>query len=143
MTSHQLRLERDHPLLKEKVRWHLPFSSIVPPNPPNTQTIPRGYTTKELGVGPLPPQSEHLPIGNSPRFVTYTLTPHTPPNTHTIPTVSTTKDWGVVLNTRLSAKDNVVNDANKARRMLFYLNPLLPLPPVFFPLVQNFYPATS
>ncbi len=65
--------------------------------------------------------SKHLPIGNSPHFITYTLSSHNPPNTHTLPTVSTTKDLGIVLNTRLSAEDNVVSAANKARRMLFYL----------------------
>ncbi len=32
MTFHQLQPERDHPLLKQKVRWHRPLSSIVPPN---------------------------------------------------------------------------------------------------------------
>ncbi len=68
-----------------------------------------------------PTKSEHLPIGNSPHFVTYTLTSHNPPNTQTLPTVSTTKDLGIVLNTRLSAEDNVVSAANYERRMLFYL----------------------
>ncbi len=56
-----------------------------------------------------------------PHFVTYTLPSHNPPNTQTIPKVATTKDLGIALNTRLSAEDNVVSAANKARRMLFYL----------------------
>ncbi len=56
-----------------------------------------------------------------PHFVTYTLPSHNPPNTQTIPTVSTTKDLWIVLNTRLSAEDNVVSAANKACRVLFYL----------------------
>ncbi len=54
-------------------------------------------------------------------FVTYTLPSHIPPNTQTIPTVTTIEYLGIVLNTRLSAQDNVVSGANKARRMLFYL----------------------
>ncbi len=59
-------------------------------------------------------------MGGSPHFVTYTLPSHNPPNTQTIP-VSTTQDLGIVLNTRLSAEDNVVGAANKARRMLLFL----------------------
>ncbi len=60
-----------------------------------------------------PTKSEHLLIGNSSHFVTYTLPSSNPPNTQTLPTVSTTKDLGIVLNTRLSAEDNVVSAANK------------------------------
>ncbi len=45
-------------------------------------------------------------------FVTYTLPPSNPPNIQTLPTVSTTKDLRIVLNTRLSAEDNVVSAAN-------------------------------
>ncbi len=37
-------------------------------------------------------KSEHVPIGNSPRFVTYTLPSRNQPNTQAIPTVTTTKD---------------------------------------------------
>ncbi len=73
----------------------------------------------ELDLNPT--KSEHLPIGNSSHFVTYTLPFHNPPNTQTLPTVSTTKDLGIILNTRLSAEDNVVSSANKALGMLFYL----------------------
>ncbi len=67
----------------------------------------------ELDLNPT--KSEHLPFGISPHFVNYTLPSHNPPNTQTIPTVSTTKDLGIVLNTRLSVKNHVVSDANKAR----------------------------
>ncbi len=85
-------------------------------------------------------KSEHLPIGNSPHFVTYTPPSHNPPNTQTLPTVSTTKDLGIVLNTRLSDEDNVVSAANKARRMLFYLiRPFAALTPsIFLPLYKTF-----
>ncbi len=55
-----------------------------------------------------PAKSERLPIGNSPHFVTYILPSHYPPNTQNIPTVSTTNNLGIVLNTRLTAEDNVV-----------------------------------
>ncbi len=68
-----------------------------------------------------PTKSDHLPNGNSPHFIIYILPSHSPPNTQTMPKVSTTKALGIVLNTRLSAEDNVVSAANKARRMLFYL----------------------
>ncbi len=87
-----------------------------------------------------PTKSEYLPIGNSPHFVTCTLPSHNPPNTQTIPTVSTTKDMGIVLNTRLSAEDNVVSAANKARRMLLYLNRSFAAltPNIFLPLYKMF-----
>ncbi len=62
-----------------------------------------------------PAKSEYLPIGN---FVTYMLPSHNPPNTQTIPSVSTTKALEIVLNTGLSAEDNVISAANKALRML-------------------------
>ncbi len=65
-------------------------------------------------------KSEHLPIGNPSHFVTLTLPSSNPPNTQALPTVST-KDLGIVLNTRLSAEDNVASAANKAPRKLFYL----------------------
>ncbi len=42
-------------------------------------------------------------------------------NTQTIPKVSTAKDLRKVLNTKLSAEDDVVSAAIKAQRMLFYL----------------------
>ncbi len=85
-------------------------------------------------------KSEHLPIVNSPHFVTCTLPSHNPPNPQTIPTVSTTKDQGIVLNTRLSAKDNVVSAANKARRVLFYLKRsfMALTPNIFLPLYKTF-----
>ncbi len=54
----------------------------------------------ELDLNPT--KSEHLPIGSSHQFVTYTLPSHKPPNTQTIPKVSTTKGLGIVLNTRLA-----------------------------------------
>ncbi len=87
-----------------------------------------------------PTKSEHLPIGNSPHFVTYTLPSHNPPNTQTIPNVSITKDLGIVLNTRPSAEDSVVGAANKARRMPFYLNrSFMALAPcIFLPLYKTF-----
>ncbi len=67
-----------------------------------------------------------IPMGASPQ-------PHNPLNTHTIPKVSTTKDMGIVLNARLSAEDNVVSAANKARRMPFYQKrPSGRLPLTFF-----------
>ncbi len=85
----------------------------------------------ELDLNPT--KSEHLPIGNSSNFVTYTLPSSNPPNNQTLPTVSTTKDLGIVLNTRLSSEDNVVSAANKARGMLFYLKrAFAALTPVFF-----------
>ncbi len=79
---------------------------------------------------------EHLPIGNSPHFVTYTLPSHIPPNTRTIPKVSTTKDQGIVLNARLSAEDNVISVANKILKMLFYLKRSFAAltPSIFLPL---------
>ncbi len=73
----------------------------------------------ELDLNPT--KSEHLPIGNSPHFVTYTLPSHNPPNTQTIPRFAPTKDLGIVLNNRLSAEDNVDSAAKNTRRMLFYL----------------------
>ncbi len=92
-----------------------------------------------------PNKSEHLPIGNSPQFVTSTLPSHNPPNTQTLPTVSTTKDLGIVLNSRLSAEDNVVSAAIKARRMLFNLKrSFAALTPQYSSRpVQNVHPATS
>ncbi len=87
---------------------------------------------------------EHLPIGDSPHFVTYTLPSHTPPNTQTIPKASTTKCLGIILNTRLSAEDNVVSVANKACKMLFYLKrSFAALTSNIPPPVQNVHPATS
>ncbi len=87
-----------------------------------------------------PTKSEHLPIGNSPHFATYTLPSHNPTNTQTIPTVTTTKDLGIALNSRLSAEDNVVSAANKARRMLFYLKRSFAAltPSIFLPLYKTF-----
>ncbi len=80
-------------------------------------------------------QNEHLHIGNSPHFVTYTLPSSNPPNTQTLPAVSTTKDLGTVLNTMLS----VVSAANKARRMLFYLkrSSAALTPSIFLPLYKT------
>ncbi len=88
----------------------------------------------ELDLNPT--KSKHLPIGNSPRFVTYILPPQNPPKTQTIPKVSTTKGLGIVLNTRLSTENNVVSAANKARRMLFYLKRSFATltPSIFLPL---------
>ncbi len=73
-------------------------------------------------------------------IVTYTLPSHNPPNTQTPPTVSTTKDLGIVLNTRLSAEDNVVSAANKASWMLFYLKRSFATltPSIFLPLYKTF-----
>ncbi len=48
----------------------------------------------ELDLNPT--KSEHLPIGNSSHFVTYTLPSTKTPNAQTLPTVSTTKDLGIV-----------------------------------------------
>ncbi len=78
--------------------------------------------------------------GNFPHFVTYTLPSHNLPNTQTIPTVCTTKDLGIVLNTRLSAEDNIVSAANKACRMLFYLKRsfVALIPKLFLPLYKTF-----
>ncbi len=57
----------------------------------NSLNISAGWSRDwELDLNPT--KSEHLPIGNSPHFVTYTLPSHNPPNTQTIPTVTTTKD---------------------------------------------------
>ncbi len=47
----------------------------------------------ELDLNPT--KSEHLPIGNSPHFVTYTLPSHYQPSTQAIPKVTTTKDLGI------------------------------------------------
>ncbi len=53
---------------------------------------------------------------------------------------STTKYLGIVLNTRLSAEDNVVTAANKARRMLFYLKrPFVALTPSIYLKLGNFF----
>ncbi len=42
-------------------------------------------------------------------------------------------DLGIVLNTRLSAEDNVVSTANKALRVVFYLiRPFATLTPTIF-----------
>ncbi len=87
----------------------------------------------ELDLNPT--KSEHLPIGTSSHFVTYTLPSSNPPNTHNLRTVSTTKGLGFVFNTRLGAEDNVANAANKARVMLFLLETILsgPYPQYFSP----------
>ncbi len=92
----------------------------------------------ELDLNPT--KSEHLSIGNSSHFVTYTLPSSNPHNTQTIPSVSITKDLGIVLNTRLSAEDNVVSAANKVRRMLFYLKRSFAAltPSIFLPLCKTF-----
>ncbi len=96
----------------------------------------------ELGLNPT--KGEHLPIGNSLHLVIYTLPSHNLPNTQITLTVSTTKDLGIVLNTRLSAEENVISAANKARRMLFLLKrSLAALNPNIFPYpVQNVCLAT-
>ncbi len=71
---------------------------------------------------------------------TYFLPHSNPPNTQTLPTVSTTKYLGIVLNTRLSAEDNVNSAANKARGMLFYLKRSFAAltPCIFLPLYKTF-----
>ncbi len=70
---------------------------------------------------------KHLPIGYSHHFVTYTLPTNNPPNTQIIPTTTTTtttKDLVIVLNTRLSAENNVVSAESVPELALFprYLN---------------------
>ncbi len=54
-----------------------------------------------------------------------------------MPTVITTKDQGIVLNTRLSAKDNAISAANKA---LFYLKRSFAAltPNIFLPMYKTF-----
>ncbi len=86
-----------------------------------------------------PTKSEHLPIGNSPHFVTYTLPSLNPSNTKTIPTSTITKDQLIVLNTRLSVEDNVVSATNKAHSMLCYLKRTFaaPTPNIFLPLYKT------
>ncbi len=54
--------------------------------------------SKDWELDPNPTKSEHIPIANSPHFVTYTLPSHCPHNTQIIPTVSTAKDLGIVIN---------------------------------------------
>ncbi len=90
----------------------------------------------ELDLNPT--KSEHLPVDNSPHFVTYTLPSHSPPNTQNISTVSTAEDLVIVLNIRLNAEDNVVSAANKGRRMLFYLKRSFTAltPSIFFPCIK-------
>ncbi len=85
----------------------------------------------ELDLNPT--KSEHLPIGNSPHFVTYTQ-----PTQH--PDHTTTKDLVIVLNTRFSAEYNVVSVANKARRMPFYMKRSFAAltPSIFLPLYKTF-----
>ncbi len=97
----------------------------------------------ELDLNPT--KSEQVSIADSPHFVTYTLPSYNPPNTQTIPTVTTTKDPGIILNTRLSAEDNVVSAANKAHRMPFYLKRSFAAltPSIFLSLLKEFYPAAS
>ncbi len=70
-----------------------------------------------------PIQIGHLPIVNSHSAI-YTLRPHTQTNTQVILKVSTTKHLGIILNSRLSAEDNVSGAANKAPRMLLSLKRL-------------------
>ncbi len=86
-----------------------------------------------------PSKSEHLPISNSPHFVTYTLTSNNQPKTQAISKVSATKDLGIVLNTRLSAEDNIVNAANEIRGMLIYLKLSFAAltPSIFLPLYKT------
>ncbi len=69
----------------------------------------------ELDLNPI--KSEHLLIGNPPHFFTHILSSHDPPNSQTMQTVTTTKNLGTVLNTGLSAEDNVVSAVNKTHRM--------------------------
>ncbi len=90
-----------------------------------------------------PTKSDHLPIGNSPHFVTYILPSHNPPNAQTISTVTTTKDLGIALNTKLSAEDNVVSAANKANAVSPETTRRGPYPKYFSPAVQNVHPSTS
>ncbi len=90
--------------------------------------------SKDWELDPNSTKSDHLPIGNSLHFLTYTFPSHNPPNTQTLPTVSTTKDMGIVLNIRLSA-------ANKAHKMLFYLKrsfTALTPPSIFLALYKTF-----
>ncbi len=88
------------------------------------------------------PQQKQVPSHwqPPPHFVTFSLPSHNPPNTQTIPTVCTTKDLGTVLNTKLSAEDNVVSAANKASTMQYYLKQTFaPLTPsIFLPLYEKF-----
>ncbi len=92
----------------------------------------------ELDLNPT--KSEHLSIDSSPYIVTCNIPSYNPPNTQTLPTVATTKDLGIVLTTTLSAEDNVVNAANKARGMLFYLKRSFAVltPSIFLPLHKTF-----
>ncbi len=83
--------------------------------PRNRHDIPRNSLnisaswSRDWELDLNPTKSEHLPIGTSPHFVTYTLLSHNQPNTQTIPTVTTTKDLGIFLNTRLNAEEIVVS----------------------------------
>ncbi len=95
--------------------------------PRNRQDILQNYLnasaswSKDWGLDFNPTKSEHFPTGNSPHFVANSLPSHNPPHALTIPKVSSTKDLRIILNTRVSAEDNVVSTANKACRVLIYL----------------------
>ncbi len=56
-----------------------------------------------------PSKSEHLPVGDISNPVTNALTSRTSPNTQPVQTVSIVRDLGLLLNTGLSADDNVAH----------------------------------
>ncbi len=84
-----------------------------------------------------PSKSEHLPIGNTSNPIAYSLTPRTSPNAQPIQTVSSVRDLGLLLNTGLSADDNVARATKKARGMLFLPKVILRCPdPLYKALIR-------
>ncbi len=61
-----------------------------------------------------PSKNEHLPVGDTSNPVTYALASRTSPNTQPVQTVSAIRDLGLLLNTGLSADDNVAHGMPKA-----------------------------
>ncbi len=66
-------------------------------------------------------KSEHLPVGDTPKPVAYSLPSRTSPDAQPIQAVSSVRDLGLLLYTGLSTDDNVARAPKKARGMLFYL----------------------
>ncbi len=81
----------------------------------------------ELDLNPTNPTqplnlNHHLPLVTPPIMSLTPSRPITHPSPRESKKNSITKDLGIVLSTRLSAEANDVSAANKARRVLFYLN---------------------
>ncbi len=116
-----------------------------PPKPPcYSPKLPKKQRqlVQRLEAGPQLHQKRAPSHWLLPHFVTCILPAHNPPNNQTLPSVATTKGLWIVLNTRLSAEDNVVSATNKAHTMLLYLErsfAALNLS-IFLPLYKTFIP---